>query len=194
MEDHMDNIREGKNIEINNKLQLGRGRYFPIKRIADMDLGTGSAGPFIITTGTVFTLPASVNIVSVPVDADDFLTDPLLRDACFCRGLRVLLTFIADISINPLSTGARFNFQIVRNTRDGSPVAIGPTNTFEVTTGGALLVITHAFEYIDKNIQPDDYLYSVQLLAGSTVSGPVETVGASVSIVSATLSATAAFI
>jgi len=189
MKDDFEN--EEENMEHKNKLE--RCLCLPVQRLVDLNLGSGSAGPFTVTTGTLFTLSTAVNVVSVPVNADECRIDPCLRENC-CRGeLRVLLTFIADISINALALGTTLNFYLVRSSCN-STVLLGPFSTFTLTLNlGTLLTVGHAFEYLDKDIEPGDYTYSVQIAPGSSVTGAV-TLGASVLVQSATLSAVAAFV
>lgn len=165
---------------------------FPLQRLVDLTLGTGAAGPFTITAGTIFTLPVPVNVVSVTADADNFLKDPLLGEAWVYRDLRILLTFFADISVNSLSDGGTLVFQLMRSSSRGAPVPLGPQSTFSITVGlGTPLVVAHAFEYLDKGLEPGDYTYSVQLVTGSDVIGVV---GGAINILSATLSVIAAVV
>ncbi len=167
---------------------------FPAERLIDLNLGSGSTGPFTVTEGTVFTLPQAVNVVSVPVNADECRIDPRLKEGCCRRSLRVLLTFIADISLNTLAISTTLSFYLVRSSCKGT-MPIGPLPTFVITTGIDLReAVTHAFEYLDKDIEPSDYTYSVRLAPGSTVTGEEDLLGASVTINSATLSAIAAFV
>jgi len=185
MKDNLEN--ENENTEYKNK--LGCCECLPIQRFKDLNAGSGSAGPFTVTTGTVFTLPAPVNIASVSVDVGDLLTDP-----CFSRKPRVLLTFIAGIGINDLSLSTTLNFYIVRSSCN-STVILGPVSQLAVTTFPTFpFNVGHAFKYLDKDIEPGNYTYSVQLASGSTVTGLAGVLGASVIIQSATLGAIAAAI
>ncbi len=167
---------------------------FPVQRLENLNAVSGSAGPFTVTEGTVYVLPVPVNVISVNVDADDSLTDPLPEEGRSRRKLRVLLTFIADISIDDLAFDAELNFYLVRNSCK-STIPLGPVSAFTVTPGvGASVALTHAFRYLDKDVEPGNYTYSVQLAPGSNVTGLEGLLGASVIIQSATLSAIAAVV
>lgn len=186
----MNDCFENEEENIGNNI-LNCCRCFPVQRLVDLNLGSGGAGPFTVTVGTVLTLTAPVNVVSVSVDADECRIDPCLRE---CGGeLRVLLTFIADISTNTLSLGTTLNFYLVRSSDCGS-VILGPLSTFTLTTGlGTPLAVAHAFEYVDRDVEPGNYTYSVQIAPGSTVTGAV-VLGSSAVVNRATLSAVAAFV
>lgn len=164
----------------------------PAQRFEDLSNGTGSAGPFTVTTGTVFTVPTPVNIVSVSVNVDDFLTDPFLNEGSCCRKSRVLLAFTANVSINPLAVFTTLNYNLVRSSCN-STVILGPLTTFGFTTApGFPFVVANGFRYLDKNIEPGNYTYSVQIAPGSSVTGLAGLLGASVTINNATLAAIAA--
>lgn len=166
-------------------------RHYPLQRLVALNAATGSAGPFTVSAGTLFTLPAPVNVVSVLVDADDFLEDLSFDDGWFFPGLRTLLTFTALINLNTLTLGTTLNFQLVRSTREGA-VTLGPVFTFSMAIAAGLAQIApFTFQFLDSGIAPDDYTYTVQLAPGSSVTGAL-VLGASVSVTNAMLNAMAA--
>jgi hypothetical protein len=189
----MKDYLENKRVNPECKSILDRSCCLPAQRLVDLNLGSGSAGPFIVTTpATVFTLTTAVNVVSVSVGADDFTAGLLPKEGCGCRKSRVLLNFFADVYLSDVAVATTLNFQLVRS-NDNVTVPIGPVSTLNLTSApGFPLVAAHAFNFLDDNIEPGDYTYSVQISPPSSVSAGPGVVGSYATVTLATLSAIAA--
>lgn len=128
------------------------GNVIPGRQVA---LNASSGGVALLPT-TALTAP--INVVSTTIDT---------RDMCRTNNL---LTFICNI-ILPATTTAALNFQIRRSLNDGTATTVGSTYTFVATTPAAVLLAqSFGFQFLDTDIQPGFYTYSVQLSPGSVAS------------------------
>lgn len=125
-------------------------------RQAALNASSGGIGPLPVAT---LTLP--INVVSTTIDT---------RDMCRTNNL---LTFTSVITL-PATATVTLNFQIRRTVNDGTGTNVGSTYTFAVTAA-ALLAQSFSFQFLDINVQPGFYTYSVQLSANSAISAPVGT-------------------
>lgn len=112
----------------------------------------GGAGPLpIISTS----LSDPINIVSTTVNT------------CCLGTANNLISFTGIINI-PLALALTLNFQIVRSSCIGGSTNVGPTFTFSeaVSIIGAE---AFSFQFVDNNVAPGTYTYSVQLGTGTLV-------------------------
>jgi len=121
-------------------------------RIVQLNASTGGAGPLPIIT-TLLANP--INVVDVTIDASGM------------RNPAVLLTFTSIVCL-PVGISVTLNFEIKRSTNGGSPVNVGPTNTFS-TLVNVLEAEAFSFQYFDNNLAPGVYTYSIQLSTNSIV-------------------------
>jgi hypothetical protein len=127
------------------------GRRQPGKYV-QLNASTGGAGPLPIIT-TLLANP--INVVDVTIDTTGM------------RNPVVLLTFTSVISL-PVGISVTLNFEIKRSTNGGSPVSVGPTNTFS-TLVNVLEAEAFSFQYFDNNLAPGVYTYSVQISTNSFI-------------------------
>ena len=120
---------------------------------------TGGAGPLpAISTS----LATPINIVSTTVNTCSAgKTDNLVQFTCIVNA--------------PSAVGLTLNFQIVRSSCMGGAVNVGPTFTF----GEELSIVgteSFSFQFVDNNVAPGTYTYSVQLGTGTLVASAGVTV------------------
>ena len=132
-----------------------------------VNANTGGAGPL----GIIAALASPINVVSTTINT------------CCIGTTNNLITFTTNISI-PVALVATLNFQVVRSSCVGSPVPIGSTFTYAETVA-ALTTRSFSFSFLDTNVAPGTYTYTVQLVPGTTITV------AGLAILNATLSVTA---
>jgi len=124
------------------------------RRQVALNASSGGIGP--LPTATITT---PINVVSTTIDT---------RDMCRTNNL---LTFTCAITL-PATVIVTLNFQIRRTVNDGTGTNVGSTYTF-AATAAALLAQSFSFQFLDTDVQPGFYTYSVQLAANSSISIPV---------------------
>ena len=120
---------------------------------------TGGAGPLpVISTS----LSEPLNIATTSVNT------------C-CSGTTDNLIQFTSVINMPLALALTLNFQIVRSSCTGGAVKVGPTFTFreELSVIGAE---GFSFQFVDNNVAPGTYTYSVQLGTGTLVASAGVTV------------------
>lgn len=112
----------------------------------------GSVGPLPCIT-TLFAEP--INVVSTTIDT---------------RGMKStnnLLLFTGIVNL-PLGVSVTLNFQIRRASKDGSSIGVGSTYTFS-TVVDVLEAEAFSFQFMDEEVEPGFYTYSVELSTNSIV-------------------------
>jgi hypothetical protein len=154
----------GNNTFFNNEslsnLSGRPNRCFPIQ----INSSTGSAGPL----GVITALTIPINVVSTSINT------------CCIGKSDILVQFTSTINI-PVALTTTLVFQVYRSSCIGNAVPVGSPYTFALTAG-ALTSQSFAFTFLDNDVAPGTYTYSVQLISGTT------TTVAGVSISNATLS------
>ncbi|MEG0693068.1 MAG: DUF4489 domain-containing protein [Oscillospiraceae bacterium] len=135
-------------------------------KVVTMNASTGGVGPLPVIT-TLFASP--LNVVSTSIDTTGM------------SNTINLLHFSGIVNL-PLGVSITFNFEILRTRDDGSAVKVGSTYTFS-TLVEVLEAEAFSFQFVDTDVAPGNYNYSVQISTNSIVD---ITPGASV--VNATLS------
>ena len=115
-----------------------------------LNSSTGGAGPLpLLATG----LTEPLNVVSTTVNT------------CCVGNTNNQISFSAIIN-TPVALALTLNFQIVRSSCLGGATNIGPTFTFSQ----AVSIIgseSFSFQFVDNNVAPGTYTYSVQLGTGT---------------------------
>lgn len=114
--------------------------------------GCGGAGPLPVLTSL---LADPINVVSASIDT------------CGMKDVTNHLLFTSTISL-PLGIAVTLNFQITRISEDGCSIRVGPTNTFS-TIASVLESETFAFQFVDHNLKPGNYTYSVEISTNSII-------------------------
>jgi hypothetical protein len=127
------------------------GKSYGTRQVA-FGSGAGGAGPLpIINTP----LAAPINVVSASIDTTGM------------RDVTNHLIFTSSISL-PLGISVILNFQINRILEDGAAINVGPTYTF-ATTAAVLESEAFSFQFVDKNLAPGNYTYSVDVSTNSLI-------------------------
>lgn len=134
---------------------------------ATVSAATGGVGPL----GCIAALITPLNVVSTTINT------------CCIGSTDNLINFTSTINL-PVSLTTSLNFQVVRSSCIGSPIPIGPTFTFAEAVS-CLTTRNFSFSFLDANVAPGTYTYSVQLTSGTL------TTAIGLSIINATLSVTA---
>lgn len=117
-----------------------------------LNASSGGAGPFpIITT----LLASPINVVSTTVDT---------------RGMgrtNNLLIFTGIVGL-PVGISVTLNFELTRSLNSGAPVKVGSSYTFS-TLVTALEAEAFSFQFLDSDVQPGFYTYSIQLSTNSII-------------------------
>ena len=124
-----------------------------------MSSSGGGVGPLpLISTS----LSEPLNVVSTSVNT------------CCVGNTSNLLMFTSIINL-PAALAFTLNFQILRSSCTGGSVNIGPTFTFAeaVSLIGAE---AFSFQFVDNNVAPGNYTYSIQLGTGTLVASAGVTV------------------
>ncbi len=122
------------------------------ERQAALNASSGGVGPLPIIT-TLFAEP--LNVVSTGIDT---------------RGMQKtnnLLNFSSIINL-PLGVSVTLNFQIRRSLNGGAPVGVGSTYTFS-TLVDVLEAEYFGFQFLDPDVEPGFYTYTVQLSTNSII-------------------------
>jgi len=122
------------------------------KQVA-LNASSGGIGPLPVIT-TLFAAP--LNVVSTSIDTRDF------------RGsTNNLLNFTSIVNL-PLGISVTLNFEITRSINSGAPVNVGATYTFS-TLVDVLEAEAFSFQFLDADVVPGFYTYSVQLSTNSII-------------------------
>lgn len=116
-------------------------------------LNASSGGVGLLST-VMITEP--INVVSTTIDTRDM------------RRTNNLVMFSGIITL-PKGSSVTLNFQLRRSLDDGTAVNVGSTYTF-VEGAGDLESESFSFQFLDSNVQPGFYTYSVQISANSVIS------------------------
>ena len=127
---------------------------------------TGGAGPITPSPTT-----ATLNVVSTAVNT------------CCIGQTDNLISFSTNVVFS-LALTLNLTFQVVRTSCFGTSVAIGPTYSYirTVTAAGSE---NYSFQFVDQDVAPGTYTYSVQVLPGAF------TTAGSANLLNATLTVTA---
>ncbi|SDN23064.1 DUF4489 domain-containing protein [Acetanaerobacterium elongatum] len=123
---------------------------FPRRQVA-LNAASGAVGPLPIIT-TLFAEP--LNVVSTTIDT---------RNIGFSN---ILLHFSGIVNL-PLGISVTLNFQIRRSSENGT-VGVGSTYTFS-TLVDVLEAEAFSFQFLDADVEPGFYTYSVQLSTNSII-------------------------
>lgn len=127
-------------------------RFDRERRQAVLNASSGSVGPLPIIT-TLFAEP--LNVVSTSIDT---------------RGMtntNNLLNFTSIINL-PLGISVTLNFEIHRSSINGPTVGVGSTYTFS-TIVDVLEAEAFSFQFMDPNVPPGYYTYSIELSTNSII-------------------------
>lgn len=127
------------------------GSLYREKRQVALNASSGGVGPLPIIT-TLFAEP--LNVVSTTIDTKGM------------GNTNNLLHFSSIINL-PLGISVTLNFQILRSSRDGA-VGVGATYTFS-TIVDVLEAESFSFQFLDEEVEPGFYTYSVQLSTNSII-------------------------
>lgn len=134
------------------------------RRTTEVSASTGGAGPL----GIITALTAPINVVSTAINTCCIgRTDNLVQFTCLINAPLALVTTLV--------------FQVFRTSCVGTPVPVGSSYTYAATIA-ALSSQSFAFSFLDEDVAPGTYTYSVQLTTGTTTSV------AGLSVTNATLS------
>lgn len=121
-------------------------------RQAALNASSGGVGPFPIVT-TLFAEP--INVVSTTIDTRDM------------SRTNNLLTFTGIVNL-PVGVSVTLNFQLRRSLNDGTGVSVGSTYTFS-TIVTVLEAEAFSFQFLDADVLPGFYTYTVQLSTNSII-------------------------
>lgn len=124
---------------------------FPRRQVA-LNASSGSVGPLPIIT-TLFAEP--LNVVSTTIDT---------RNIGFAN---ILLHFSGIVNL-PLGISVTLNFQIRRSSSESGTIGVGSTYTFS-TLVDVLEAEAFSFQFLDADVEPGFYTYSVQLSTNSII-------------------------
>lgn len=119
-----------------------------------IESSTGSAGPLPPTL-----LVAPINVVSTGINT------------CCVGESDNLINFSTTVNVPAPGVGAAvlLIFQLVRASCVGSAVPVGSTYTFAITVVAATALSQNfSFSYMDDDVAPGTYTYTVQLAPGTT--------------------------
>lgn len=133
-----------------NACALG-GSYGGRREVA-LNAASGGVGPLPIIT-TLFAEP--INVVSTTIDTRNI------------GNTNNLLHFSSIINL-PVGISVTLNFQIRRSFGDGAPIGVGSTYTFS-TTVTVLEGEAFSFQFMDSDVRPGFYTYSIQLSTNSII-------------------------
>ena len=128
----------------------GPSSYRERRQVA-LNASSGGVGPLPIIT-TLFAEP--LNVVSTTIDTSGM------------GNTNNLLHFSSIINL-PLGISVTLNFQIRRSSRNGA-VGVGATYTFS-TIVDVLEAESFSFQFMDEEVEPGFYTYSVELSTNSII-------------------------
>ena len=123
----------------------------------EVESATGGAGPITSVATT-----ATLNVVSRTVNT------------CCIGEANNLISFSTNVIFGAAGTVTAL-FQVVRTSCIGTPVAVGPTQTYIFVAGGASNQ-NYSFQFVDRDVPPGTYTYAVQILPGAVTSAAAVTV------------------
>jgi|GEM_PF-896338 len=123
-----------------------------VKKQVALNASSGGVGPLPIIT-TLF--PEPINVVSTTIDTREM------------ENTNNLLHFSSIINL-PLGISVTLNFQIRRTSSEGGTVGVGATYTFS-TLVDVLEAEAFNFQFMDSNVEPGFYTYSVELSTNSII-------------------------
>ncbi len=123
-----------------------------VKKQVALNASSGGVGPLPIIT-TLFAEP--INVVSTTIDTREM------------ENTNNLLHFSSIINL-PLGISVTLNFQIRRTSSEGGTVGVGATYTFS-TLVDVLEAEAFSFQFMDSNVEPGFYTYSVELSTNSII-------------------------
>lgn len=124
---------------------------FPRRQVA-LNAGSGGVGPLPIIT-TLFAEP--LNVVSTTIDTRNIGES------------NILLHFSGIVNL-PLGISVTLNFQIRRSSSESGTIGVGSTYTFS-TLVDVLEAEAFSFQFLDSEVEPGFYTYSVQLSTNSII-------------------------
>jgi hypothetical protein len=127
------------------------GEYRERKQVV-LNATSGGVGPLPIVT-TLLAEP--INVVSTTIDTREM------------DSTNNLLHFSSIINL-PLGISVTMNFQITRSSNQGGTIGVGATYTFS-TLVDILEAEAFSFQFMDSNVEPGFYTYSIQLSTNSII-------------------------
>ncbi len=125
---------------------------YKVKKQVALNASSGGVGPLPIIT-TLFAAP--LNVVSTSIDTRNM------------NNTNNLLNFTSIVNL-PLGISVTLNFQIRRSSNDGGTIGVGSTYTFS-TIVDVLEAEAFSFQFMDADVEPGFYTYSVELSTNSII-------------------------
>ncbi len=125
--------------------------FLPRRQVA-LNANSGGVGPLPIIT-TLFASP--LNVVSTSIDTRNI-------------GVANILLHFSSIINLPLGISVTLNFEIRRSSSESGTIGVGSTYTFS-TLVDVLEAEAFSFQFLDSDVEPGFYTYSVELSTNSII-------------------------